>query len=321
MRMVMMATGGFAVPTFGWLWQSRHEVPYLITRPSRPTGRRRAGVANPMREAALEAGVTVSMPATVNAPEMIDQMRAWQPDLLVVCDYGEILQPDVLRAARLGGINLHASLLPRYRGAAPINWALYHGDERTGVTVIHMTPQLDAGPCLSRRSVAIDDAEDAVQLESRLAELGVGAVREALEQLEAWDGVSPLGAAQDPAQVTRAPRLQKSDGRVDWSRSARQIANQVRALKPWPGTYTGWQPADHPPLRLILDEVAVPGAATPDAPPGTVLEAPRGHLWVATASSVLEIRRIQPAGKRILSAEEFLRGYPLRPGAILQSPA
>ncbi|MCH5374590.1 MAG: methionyl-tRNA formyltransferase [Planctomycetes bacterium] len=223
MRLLMMGTGPFAVPTFEWLLSSDHDVAALVTRPvSSPVGRRK-GPANPMRDVAQARGVPVLDPQDVNAAEAIQRLRDLQTDLLVVCDYGQILSADTLGATPMGGINLHGSLLPEYRGAAPINWAIWEGRRETGVTVIHMTPRLDSGPCLTQLRTEIGGDEDAVSLEKRLARLGVEAVREALDLLVAWDRHGSIGKIQDRSRATRAPRLKKEDGRVDWNRTARQI--------------------------------------------------------------------------------------------------
>ena len=171
----------------------------------------------------------------------MEQLRELNSDLLVVCDFGQILSSQALSVARLGGINLHGSLLPKYRGAAPVNRAIWNGEEETGVTVLHMTPRLDAGPSLGRKSTAILPDENAGQLEQRLSKLGVDAVAESLTLLQQWDGTSPIGQVQDPGLATNSPRLSKADGRVDWTQSAQRISNQVRALNPWPGTFTAWR--------------------------------------------------------------------------------
>jgi methionyl-tRNA formyltransferase len=234
--------------------------------------------------------------------------------LLVACDYGQILSAGTLAVSPLGGINLHASLLPKYRGAAPINWALYHGDAETGVTVLHMTARLDSGPCLVQCRTPIGFDEDAVQLERRLSEIGVAAVHEALGMIARWDGHSPLGVPQDPQAATKAPRLKKTDGEVDWTRSARQIASQVRALKPWPGTFTTWRRPGAEPIRLILDHVSVVADAACDGQPGEAVLADKSRLHIATADGRLSLDRVQPAGKRSMAIDEFLRGHSVAVG-------
>jgi methionyl-tRNA formyltransferase len=314
LRLVMMGTGPFAVPTFSDLLASPHQVLALVTRPIvAAPGRRSTERPNPMREVAEEQGLAVHAPASINSPEAIDLLRGYHADLYVVCDYGQILSSAALATARLGGINLHASLLPRYRGAAPINWALYEGATQTGVTVIHMTPQLDAGPSLVQQATEIDPDENAAGLEQRLATLGSRAVAEALERLEHWDGRSPLGEVQERALATRAPRLRKSDGAIDWRRNAREISNQVRAFQPWPGTYTHWIRPGKPPLRLLLTRTRVETENAAGHAPGTVITAEEDRLIVACGQGTLRLIELQPAGKKRLDAREFLRGYPIAP--------
>ena len=208
-----------------------------------------------MRVVAEEAGLDVFVPESINSPEAHAWLRERSADLFVVCDYGQILSRETLALSRLGGINLHASLLPKYRGAAPINWAIYHGETETGVTVIHMTPQLDAGPSLVQRSTPIAPDETAPQLEARLAQLGVDAVIEAIMLLAA--GTSGAGIVQNQAAATKTPRLKKQDGLIDWSRSAAAIYNQIRAFQPWPKSYTLLRREGLPELRLILESVQV----------------------------------------------------------------
>ena len=311
MRLVMLGTGPFAVPTFEALYKARHEIAALVTRPPRPARGRRAPPPNPMQAVAEAHGTPVWMPESINLPDPQKQLAGVAADLLVVCDYGEILAPETLTASRLGGVNLHASLLPKYRGAAPINWAIYHGETETGNTLIQMTPGLDAGPCIGQCRTPIDPEETAIDVEARLALLGAELVCRAIDSLAA-DRATPI--EQDRALATKAPRLKKADGQVDWSRSARQIKNQVRAMHPWPGSFTFWQRPDREPLRLLLQRVRVIEADdTTVAPPGTVLEA-AGRLVVATGGGTLELVEFQPAGKRTLSAEAFLRGYPVEVG-------
>ncbi len=231
-------------------------------------------------------------------------------DLLVVCDYGQILSAGALATARLGGINLHASLLPRYRGAAPINWAIYHGESETGVSVIHMTPQVDAGPVIGQASTKIDPDETAVELESRLSELGAWLIRRAIDTVESG---TLEALPQNPALASKAPRIKKADGDVNWRRTAGEIRNHYRAMQPWPKTFTFWQRADGQAVRLIVGPL-VAVAQECGAPPGTVVRADREQLLVAAGEGVVSIEGIQPAGKRLLLVREFLNGYPVRAG-------
>lgn len=318
MHLILMGTGPFAVPTFEFLTRSQHDVVAVVTRPVPNAPGRRKGPANPVRELFSGADVPLFSPESVNDAQVIQDLGAMRPDVLVVCDFGQILSSQLLGISRLGGINLHGSLLPKYRGAAPVNWALWDGEAETGVTVIHMTPRLDAGPCLMQARTAIGPNEDAVQLERRLAQMGIEPVAQALNMLDRWDGHSPLGDVQDQARATKAPRLRKSDGLVDWSQSAERISRQVRALRPWPSTYTEWQRGKGP-LRLILQKVTVSNElpVPPDAQPGQIIESGGDRLVVATSAGCLAIHEVQPAGKRVLSVREFLRGYPIPVGGKL----
>jgi len=318
MRLIMMGTGPFAVPTLRALAASEHDVALVVTRP--PRGR--AHEASPLQRTAEELGLDVWSPEKVNQPDAHERLASLEADLLVVCDYGEILRPETLATTRLGGVNLHGSLLPKYRGAAPVQWAILKGETETGDSVIQMTPGLDAGPCLAQQRVAIDPDEDAGQLEARLASLGAELVCEVVEHLAAGTA-RPI--EQDPGQASKAPRLKKEYGAIDWSRSALEIKNQVRALRPWPRAFTYWHRVDSPagsPLRLNIDRVAqldsreAATAANPcvsNAPPGTVLDAAE-RLVVATGQGTLEIIELQPAGKRSMKTADFLRGHRVQRG-------
>ncbi len=307
----MFGTGPFAVPTFEALIQSPHEVVALFTRPIADSGKRRKTAENPTRDVAESAGLSVFDPMNVNDSESVEQLLKFEADLFVVCDYGQILSRECLAASRLGGINLHGSLLPKYRGAAPINWAIFQGEPVTGITIIHMTAKLDGGPCLIKAETEIGSQETAEQIEPRLAKLGVTPVLEAIDILENWDGNSPIGQIQDPAQATRAPRLKKSDGKIDWSRSAVEIVNQIRAFQPWPGSFTNWHNEKlKQPLRLIIHQAT----ALPELgdfggkAPGSVLVSDGNALVIQSGTGPISIDTVQPAGKRAMPIGDFLRG-------------
>ena len=310
LKIIVMGTGPFAAPMFRALYDSRHQVAALVTQPPRTVRGNRPAPVNPMRQIAESRGTPVLDPESVNTPESREQLAAFNPELFVVADYGQILAPETLSVARLGGVNLHGSLLPKYRGAAPINWAIYRGDRETGVTVIHMTPRVDAGPCLSQRSLTIGDDETAPELELRLAELGAPLVCETIDALLAGH-VEPL--EQDPALASTARRLRKTDGEVNWTRSATEIRLQIRALEPWPRTASSLHRQDHPALRLILGRVAAV-ADVAGVPPGTIVEASADRLRVATGEGVVDLLEVQPAGKRMMAFGDFLRGHPVAVG-------
>ena len=311
MRLIMFGTGPFAVPTFEALIQSPHEVVALFTRPIADSGKRRKTAENPTRDVAIGAGLSVFDPMNVNDPGSVEQLLNFKADLFVVCDYGQILSRDCLAASKLGGINLHGSLLPKYRGAAPINWAIFQGEPVTGITIIHMTSKLDGGPCLIKAETEIGPQETAEQIEPRLAKLGVAPVLQAIDVLENWDGNSPIGQSQDPAQATRAPRLKKSDGKINWSRSAVEIVNQIRAFQPWPGTFTTWDNEKlKQPLRIIIHQATALPEQSPSSAkaPGSVLVADGTALIIQTGSGQISIDTLQPAGKRVMPISDFLRG-------------
>jgi len=309
MRIVMMGTGGFAEPTFQALLDSRHEVAGLVANPDRPSGRERELVRG-IKKIALARNVPVFQPESINSPEGVAGLREFRPELLVVAAYGQILSAEVLAVAPRGGINVHASLLPKYRGAAPIAWAIYHGETHTGVTIIRMSTALDAGDMLAQEALPILPEETAGELERRLAPLGARLALAVIDRLEQ----GPLvGLKQDRSLATKAPKLTKEMGLVDWGRSAEQVCRQVRAMQPWPTAYTYWHAAGKTPLRLIVvlaRPVDVPSAG----PPGTVIAAPPEQLHVSAGLGTVNILRLQPAGKRVMEAAEFLRGHRMVPG-------
>lgn len=322
LRIVVMGTGPFAVPMFQSLVASPHEIVAVVTRPNHaPPGRRPP--PNPMREAALAAGVGVLNPERVNEPTVVASLAALRPDLFVVCDYGQILSRELLAVPPLGGVNLHGSLLPRHRGAAPVQWAIREGDAESGVSVIHMTPALDAGHVIVARSTPVGPRETAADLEPRLAALGAGAVIEAVERMQAavaaTGTVAGIGIPQDERTATRAPRLTKADGLVDWSLPAVVIERRRRALEPWPRLTTFFIRGDGVRQRLVLEDVEVaahPAAAA--AQPGAVLDTADGRLVVACGDgTALVITRLVPEGRRSMTAADFLRGSPLLPGVLL----
>jgi methionyl-tRNA formyltransferase len=305
-----MGTGPFAAPTFRELYRTHHDIVALVTSPLRLQRGKDQPPVGIVRDIAHQHATPIFDPENVNIPESHVQLSKYNADLIVVCDYGQILAATTLATARLGGINLHASLLPKYRGAAPINWAIYNGETKTGMTVIHMTPKVDAGPCIAQAETDVGPEETAVELEKRLSELGAWMVLRTIDALKAG---TLEALAQDPALASRAPRLKKTDGLIDWSRPAAAIKNQIRALEPWPRTYTFWRGQQGPPMRLIFGPAAVEdhdGGAFP----GTVLEAEGDRLLIAAGAGAVSPKSIQPVGKRLMSIDEFLCGHHIQPG-------
>ncbi len=323
MRIVMMGTGTFAEPTFEALLAANENVVGLVTQPDRDGGNKRGSTRQTgkgMATIAADAGVPTIQPPSINTPDGLEQLRAFQPDLLVVAAYGQILKPDVIAAPTHGAINVHASLLPKYRGASPIAHAILNGETRTGVTIIRITPGLDAGEMLAQEAVDIQLTETTGELETRLAPLGARLCLDVVRRMKA----GPVsGTKQDPALVTKAPKLTKEQGLIDWTQPAERIANHVRAMQPWPTAYTFFHRPGKEPMRVIVcrayDDVFLP--CGPDRQiAGTIvegkpIEGAASVIYVWCGSDVLlGIRELQPAGKRRMTADEFLRGYPIQDG-------
>ena len=310
MRLVMMGTGTFALPTFLSLYESRYEVVGLFTQPDR-AGRGHHHHPHPMKETALERGTPVFQPENINTPEAMSDLRSLAADLAVVAAYGQILSAEVLSTPARGAINLHASLLPKYRGAAPIQYAILHGEEKTGITIFQIDPRLDAGMILGTVETTIGPKETAGELEDRLAELALPLVHRVLDQIES-NTVNPR--SQDPALVTRAPRLKKSAGLIDWSKPAREIGWKVRALQPWPLAFTHFVQSGRSPKRIILLDVDALSEHDPSVPAGTVTVADGKRLVVQAGEGSVQINTLQPDGKRAMSAAAFSRGHAIQPG-------
>jgi len=322
MRLVMMGTGSFAEPTFEAILASGHPVVGLVTQPDRITGKERGSTRQArrgMKEIAQDRGIPVLQPESINTPEGVRDLSQWKPDLLVVAAYGQILSKEVLAVAPQGGINVHASLLPKYRGAAPIAWAIAQGEKETGVTIIRMSIALDAGDLLAQDKTTIGPEETAGELETRLAPMGAKLALTVIEQIAAGKS---KGIPQDKSLVTKAPKLSKENGLIDWSRNPQGICNHIRAMQPWPTAYTFLHRPKESPLRLIVYRASVVTEATlslkgPHA--GLIRLLPgHPHLIVETgAGDQVEILELQPAGKRRMTAMDFLRGYAIENGWLL----
>ncbi len=313
-RLIFLGTGDFALPAFEHLVDSGQQVVALVTQPDRPQGRKQEIIPAAIKKAAEARGVPIFQPEDVNAQESLDHIRALAPDLLVTAAYGQILSADLLTIPRLGGINLHGSVLPAYRGASPVARAIQNGDTTSGVTVIRMTPRIDAGGMIAVAETPIDPDESAGELEARLARLGAPLMADTIARLSA--GEVPI-IPQDQSKVTRAPKLRKEDGLIDWFRSARAVHNHVRAMQPWPIASTTWFPrpdSSREPTRLIIHKTTVVDGA---GQPGEVLEADGDRLIVAAGEGAVRILGLQLVGKKPVSAAEFLRGHRVQPGESL----
>jgi methionyl-tRNA formyltransferase len=328
-----MGTGPFAVPSFEALRNDGHQISVVVTRPLPTIKSRKGPPPEPVRDWADQYQLPIISPDSINSASSIKSIKDIHPDLLVVCDYGQILSSESLETSSFGGINLHGSLLPKYRGAAPVQRALLSGDTTTGVSVIHMTPRLDGGPILASASTTIGPTETSGQLEKRLSEIGIQPTLEAVAKLDNWDKVSSIGVPQDATQVTKAPRLSKKEAAINWNSTTRFVDCFVRGMQPWPIAFCHLpMPNNKPPLRIAIKKVSAIQRNEPTAEvhngsepelvpqdhhaPGTILSSER--MIVSTRDGSLEIVTIQPAGKREMTGEEFMRGYQPPPGTVLQ---
>ena len=306
LRLVYMGTARFAVPSLRALAAGRHEVIAVYTQPARAAGRGLKARPSPVHTAALELGVVVHTPETLKAAAEREVLAGLRADLAVVAAYGLILPKSILDVPRLGGINLHASLLPRWRGAAPIQRALLAGDGETSVTIIQMEPSLDTGPILATERVPITAEATAASLHDTLADLAARMVGPTIDQL-ASGRITPH--PQPDQGVTYAPKVDKAEARLDWSRPAPFLERQLRAFNPWPGC---WTDLDGERLLVLEGELAAGVGA-----PGEVLD---DRMTIACGEGALRLTRVQRAGGRPMSADAFLRGFPLPVGVRLGTP-
>ena len=308
MKIVMMGTGTFAEPTFRTLLAAGERVVGLVTQPTKETGRkvgstRQTGTG--LSAMAAVAGIPVIQPESINTPEGLAALAAWEPDLLVVAAYGQILKPAVIDLPKLGAINVHASLLPKYRGASPIAHAIKNGETETGVTIIRIRPGLDAGEMLAKLTIAIEPHETTGELEARLGPLGADLCLRVLQDLKRGD---LTGEVQDATQVTKAPKFTKDAGEIDWLKPAAAIQCHIRAMQPWPTPFTFlFRPQKDGVRVLILKSEAMPGYGEP----GLI----SAGLIVGTGHGRLRVIELQPAGKKRMPAEEFLNGNVLPAGS------
>lgn len=315
MRLVMMGTGTFAEPTFEALVSAfGGDVVGLVTQPERDAGNKRGSTRQTgkgMSSIAAACGVAAIQPESINTPDGLEQLRNLRPDLLVVAAYGQILSKDVLGVPTRGTINVHASLLPKYRGAAPVAYAILGGETQTGVTIIKVTPGLDSGDMILQEAMDIANDDTTGTLEAKLALLGARLAVEAVRRYAAGGPVE--GTKQDPASVTKAPKIKKEFGLIDWTNPADYIERFVRAMQPWPTAYTFLHRPGKEPMRVIITQLIGEGTASHTTPPGTPCEI-RGHLAVSSGTGSVSIYELQPAGKKRMSMTEFLRGYPITEG-------
>lgn len=307
-RIVFIGTPDFAVPGLRKLIETQTVVG-VVTQPDRPAGRGRHVQPPPVKAVAEAAGIPVYQPASLRGEAAAGPLREWRPDALVVAAFGQLLRPHVLNLPPLGCLNVHASLLPRWRGASPIQHAILAGDEQTGISLMRMDVGLDTGPVYVQQALAIPPQATAGVLHDHLAQLGAEMLGEYLEDI-----LSGRLAArpQDNSQATYAPMIQKEDGRLDWRHSAVQLDRRIRAMAPWPGAFTTWKGQ----LLKVLAARPLPSDGPPSGSPGQVI-APAGRVAVWTGEGVLELLEVQLEGKRPMRAADFARGRPEWSGAIL----
>ncbi len=298
MRLVFMGTPMFAVLPLRALAAAGNDIAGVVTRIDKPSGRNRLLTQPPVKLAAQDAGFTVYQPRRVREQEFIESLRKLNPDVIVVSAYGQILPKDILFLPKYGCINIHASLLPAYRGAAPINWAIINGEPFTGITIMQMDEGMDTGAILLQERTPIDPHDTAGTLTEKMSQLGARMITSALPLLESGK-LKPV--EQNGSKATLAPILKKEDGIIDWKLPAHEIHNRVRGLSPWPGAYTF---LDGKMIKIIESE-----ATSGTGEPGLLYGTERNTLAVGTGSGLLRILSLQPAGKKPMPAGDFLRGY------------
>ncbi|PIQ84217.1 MAG: methionyl-tRNA formyltransferase [Candidatus Omnitrophica bacterium CG11_big_fil_rev_8_21_14_0_20_63_9] len=305
MRIWFFGTSAFAVPSLERLVAEQFTVDCCITQPDRPQGRGQRLEPSPVKQAAVRLKVPLLQPERLSSAAL----EGRSADLGIVAAYGQLIKPDVLTRPRLGMIGVHPSLLPKYRGAAPINWALLKGEQVTGMSIFRLVERLDAGEILLQESVPVLPADDAETLGQRLALLGAECVVRAVRLLESG---RVRATAQDDAQSTYAPKLTKAQGRIDWQAAAEDISALVRATVPWPGAWTVWRGEGLKIWRALVSEDEAPAAA-----PGTVVRASQDGIAVRTGRGILLVQELQAAGKRRMAAQEFLAGRQMSVGERL----
>jgi methionyl-tRNA formyltransferase len=307
-RIVFWGTPEFAVPALRALMGEGHDVVAVVTQPDRPAGRGRKLRASPVKSVALEEGVPVLTPERPHGDDFLESLRSFDPEVSVVAAYGHILRPEVLELPAHGSINIHASLLPELRGAAPINRAIARGARRSGITVMQMTEGMDEGPILLQREEAITEDDTATSLYLKLSELGAIAIIEALALLEVG-AIRPV--EQDHDRATYAPKISRDVARIDWTREAREVSNHIRGMDRVPGA---WTVLGEEAVKLFRPVVV--SSSEPSAPPGTILSFdPSEGILVSTGRGSVLIQEVQPAGKRRMSVQDWWNGAEVSEGS------
>lgn len=308
MKVLFLGTSEFSCPSLEALLESAHEVIGVVTQPDRPKGRGQKFAPSPVKSLAVAKNLPVFQPERVRDHSSLEVLKSLHPDLMVVVAYGQILSPAVLAIPPRGCVNVHASLLPKFRGAAPIARAILEGETRTGVTTMLMDPGMDTGPILLTAETSVEESDTQGTLHDRLARMGARLLG---QTLEGWEKGTLPPIPQDPSLATYAPKIQKEEGRINWQTPARQLFNLVRAFDPWPGAFTVWAG------RILKLFQPRPLAEEAKEAPGTVAQTSATGLRIATSDGYLLIRELQLANRPRMGVSEFLRGYPLKPGMQL----
>ena len=308
MRVVFMGTPDFAVGTLKALISSEHEVAAVVTQPDKPKGRGKAMQFTPVKEVAVEAGIPVMQPIKVRDPQVVADLQELQPDVIVVVAFGQIIPKSILEMPKYGCVNVHASLLPKYRGAAPIQWAVIDGEEKSGVTTMQMDMGLDTGDMLLKKEVVLEEQETGGSLFDKLSQVGAELLMETLKGLEAGSIVPEKQPEESPTPY--AAMMTKELGKIDWNKDAVSIERLIRGLNPWPSAYTKMGEKT---LKIWSAEVHEGG----DAFPGTVVKSGKSGLFIQTGEGILEVKELQLEGKKRMEADAFLRGYIVEEGTVL----
>ncbi|MDR4507246.1 MAG: methionyl-tRNA formyltransferase [Candidatus Brocadiaceae bacterium] len=309
MNVIFMGTPEFAVPSLSSLAASAHKIIRVITQPDRPKGRSKTPCPSPVKKIAQDLGLEILQPANVNDEAVIKELRDLSPDCIVVVAFGQLLSYSIIHLPRYQCVNIHSSLLPKLRGAAPINWAIIRGESVTGVTVMVMTVKMDAGDIILQKTIPIVSGENAGELEKRLAPAGAELLLEALDLIE--NGKATY-TRQDENEVTFAPKIKKGDGLISWSQETEKIHNHIRGLTPAPGAYTFSVKSNTAEKKRIIvkkTNICDMKKTKTSFSPGTVIEIAPCGIHVATLDGFICITRLQPEGKREMGVQEYIHGY------------
>ena len=312
MRIIFMGTPDFSVGTLEALVEAGHEVCLVVSQPDKPKGRGKEMQPTPVKEAAIKHGIPVYQPKKIRDPECVEELRKYNADVMVVIAFGQIIPKEILEMTPYGCINVHASLLPAYRGAAPIQWAVINGDEKSGVTTMRMDTGLDTGDMILKEEVTLDKKETGGSLFDKLSEVGARLLIRTLEELE--DGTAQFEKQPVESTTEYAEMLTKKSGNIDWNKSAAEIECLIRGMNPWPSAYTAWRGKT---LKIWAASVYSKKEIDEMAVPGTVVGVTKQALLVQTGDGVLALEELQPEGKKRMPVDAFLRGYPMEAGEMI----